>query len=298
MKNKASAVAKIPIIYILSSPRSGSTLLEIMLNGHQEIRSIGEVRRLDEALEEDWFCSCGISISQCGFWQKIESSMENMTETYYDPLSFYKRHLSAIIYPNRQEAQYYALPSYNLFKAILGNTSAKIIVDSSKAHWRLIYLMRSGLFDVKVIHLIRNGKAVLNSRKKVFRRPQVDFNDKTRAQPSWKSSIRWIARNLIAHKISRFIDNGKYSMIFYEDLAKHPENVMRKICKDFGLSYERALIEPEIKDFHHLGGSRWVYQKNGPLRIQYDESWMSQLVRKDEIVFNIVAGWLNRYYGY
>ena len=62
---------KINLICIFCPPKSGSTLLEILLSSHKLITSIGE-RRFDFKK-----CNCEKSLYDCNFWKKISSELSN-----------------------------------------------------------------------------------------------------------------------------------------------------------------------------------------------------------------------------
>ena len=63
--------SKINLISIFCPPKSGSTLLEVLLGSHKLITSIGE-RRFD--LKR---CNCEKSLYDCNFWKKISSKLPN-----------------------------------------------------------------------------------------------------------------------------------------------------------------------------------------------------------------------------
>lgn len=67
------------LILIGSSGHSGSTLLDLMLGSHPLICSAGEMNRLT-LFAEDRVCTCGATVTQCGYWQRVLARIEETTE--------------------------------------------------------------------------------------------------------------------------------------------------------------------------------------------------------------------------
>src|SRR5512139_378397 len=69
---------KTKLLYILAASHSGSTLLSMMLAGHPQIATAGELKLSSRAIGDvtRYRCSCGRFILQCGFWQRIVSEMK------------------------------------------------------------------------------------------------------------------------------------------------------------------------------------------------------------------------------
>ena len=62
----------INLVYIASSGRSGSTLLELILNNFDEVWTVGELNILPwEIKETTQFCGCGQEVKNCGFWSLV-----------------------------------------------------------------------------------------------------------------------------------------------------------------------------------------------------------------------------------
>ena len=62
-------------IYITGRGHSGSTILDILLGNSSQIASVGELlaglSRADQGA-----CSCGATMSDCGFWREVRSRAE------------------------------------------------------------------------------------------------------------------------------------------------------------------------------------------------------------------------------
>jgi len=142
---------KIKLIYILGSGYSGSTILDLLLGSHSEIESLGEFLHYEDVVKNNGICTCWKKINDCSYWQEVRR--------IYSELISNNREM--FLMKNNQ-----ILKDYFMFKAILRHTGKKIIVDSSKRLDRFKLLLKSGLFDIKLVYLIRECEGFMYSAKK------------------------------------------------------------------------------------------------------------------------------------
>ena len=152
--------AKPKIIFIASLSHSGSTLLDLMLNAHPEVVSVGEVKQLSRyarstrARGRRARCTCGAhSLGACPFWSLVGAISESRTgqslnelnvEDYADVTSFDRDNVL-------------------LFSAIAEATNKRYIVNSSKNIVRLELLIANQELDVFPIFLIRGPEGQICS---------------------------------------------------------------------------------------------------------------------------------------
>ena len=64
------------VLYIAGDGRSGSTLLNIALGNHERVLAMGELCNLHRfVLGQSNWCSCGVPVSDCGFWQSVDQRL-------------------------------------------------------------------------------------------------------------------------------------------------------------------------------------------------------------------------------
>ena len=80
------------IIYIAGASHSGSTLLDMMLNAHPEIISVGEVLKLNRikvaktGRVKRTRCSCGsATLLQCEFWSRVNEWIDRPRQILRGP---------------------------------------------------------------------------------------------------------------------------------------------------------------------------------------------------------------------
>ena len=59
------------LIYISGYGRSGSTLLELVLNQEKKIIGLGEISNYNAAVKQNELCSCKERLKTCNFWSPI-----------------------------------------------------------------------------------------------------------------------------------------------------------------------------------------------------------------------------------
>ena len=289
---------KLPVIFITSSGRSGSTLLDLMLAQHSTITSVGEIFDYDKWMENNWSCLCKNPIRECEYWSQVRHVLPGKDQFRIGHLSKRQIRKSLLVRPSPQEAIEYCHHIYKLYEAVLKHSESEFIVDSSKSVQQLLYLLESNLFDTNIIHLIRNGKSVVNSTRKSFVFPES--GKKSRPQSPFYSSTRWLVHNIMRHRLSKQYGRQRYILVRYEDIATEPRREMQRICRKFNLEYEASMSSPSSKNIHTIGGSRWRFTQSlsGTFQIKLDERWKTELSNSDRLVFNLIGGFLNRIYGY
>jgi hypothetical protein len=168
-----------------------------------------------------------------------------------------------------------------LFDCVAAASGARVIVDSSHNRWRLLELDKSAIVDLKVIHVVRDGRALLNSYSRKYKSLQVGFR-------------RWFLPTVMG-LLMRPRVRAPWITVRYEDLARDPDRCLRRICEFTGLEYEPAMIRYWEHEDHSVGGNRMRWQKK-PIRL--DERWRRELGFKTKVLFAFLGGWLNLLYGY
>ncbi|NJL52422.1 MAG: hypothetical protein HC930_09760 [Hydrococcus sp. SU_1_0] len=181
--------SKINLIYIASIGHSGSTLVESILGSHSKIATCGEIHIWPHEISGQGIlpCSCRKSVIECEFWQKMLQTVNPLHQPAPQVHFFREKHnaghtvrlkrlqdftkqeLSADI---NKKIQVYAQNNYDIFKSFVEliqielNAPVDWIVDASKDPYRLAWLARSGLFNLKVLQIVRNPPAFIYSMLK------------------------------------------------------------------------------------------------------------------------------------
>jgi len=298
--------AKIKVIYITGYGRSGSTLLNMLLDIHPQAIGVGEILHLSDYYLRNEPCSCGKEVNNCTVWGSLKKSgahPEKITIpsfSKYWSLYFVKNIFKYLFkLPLSPELEHNAYENKLLFEALLKIfPGKKVIIDSSKNISRLLLLQKSNFFDVKVIHLVRDGKAVLFSRRRPIR-AKIERNRRKLMLGNNRTSFnlvsRWVMLNLFISIISSTFNS--YKRVRYEDICDELEKSLNNIFHFAGLKQIHE-IQSKISQLnsHLVGGNQMRF--NEIREVKYDSEYLEELNLSDRIVFNIIGGPLNKFYGY
>jgi hypothetical protein len=287
---------KIPVIYILSNHRSGSTLLDLILGAHPKIWTLGEAQDLPWVLKEKQVpCGCGQQVEQCEFWKELipdilvhkgrypigyfrdEYFSENKLRSRELRLALFKGLLletltgktlkedtSAIEEYAELNVQYFRI----VWEAAKKQRGEEIrwLVDASKDPNRLYWLQRSQKFDLRVIRLVRDVRGFANS----VTRP------KHNRKMVLLASRRWLVNNIIFILLcrSQFKKDQVFSL-HYKDLANRAASVLEDIGRWLDLEFPKDAHE-HFREYqnHAISGNNMRWQEKG---IHLDEMWKNEL---------------------
>lgn len=255
------------VVFIASSPRSGSTLLESMLCAHSDCVGIGEAfhlvnpkNRLIEDLRGER-CACGELVEECAFWSGTIEQLRDRRDL--EPTDKYRLILSR-------------------FKDFFGPD--KVLIDSSKMLPSLALIHEIPEVDLRVIHLIRDVRAWTVSMQDGYRRnPEYGLTNLIRRR-GWKGLFRYFMHNRLyafhdwywtQRKIDKFVRAEKVPAfrIGYEELCFDPEASIKDISDFLGLGFEESMLSLEATHSHNVFGNRMRFQPGKQKRITYDHRW-------------------------
>lgn len=326
----AKAMIGQKLVYIAGPGHSGSTLLDMLLGGHSQISSLGEIHRFYLSMNRSTRphrCDCGSILTECPFWKEIILGLTERTGKTVDEIrsSFYttdpayldrpddglvlarpsvpKRYpldlgrLIAGLAPNwvyRMAA--YCNARVSLYRRIARNShllfdvarkvaGTPVIVDSTKNPIRLraLYLERPA--EVKVIYLIRDGRAVTHSRMK---RENVGMGDAAKV---------WVAEHRKQRIVQRAMSPKNVLTLRYENLCMEPEVQLRMLCYYLDLDFDPNVLTFRENTRHAVGGNPMRFDM-GNRKIQLNEDWREALKESELEEFERVGGSLNRALGY
>lgn len=303
------------LIYIGGSGRSGSTLLDMLLSNHPDIQSVGEIHRLNlYARDINERCTCGESILDCSFWQKVEKEFCKINGLAYghgkylkncemmirpSDLSSIERTLenilliflplpqiyNTLIFKISQNHYNSVENSLKWYDAIRNVSNATTIVDSTKdpRRMKMLYLADPEIFHL--IYMIRDGRAVTASAMKRERIPMLN------AAKTWVNSHRRFQLAMSG------IPSNKIIKVQYEKMCNKPDAEFDRISDFLRISPNFGSFEIIKTKSHNIGGNPMRFRKS-ETTIKLDNKWMTQLSENDLGEFERVAGRMNRKLGY
>jgi hypothetical protein len=222
------------VVYVGSWSRSGSTLLDLMLGSIPRFVSVGEVRFLwDRGLIEGQLCGCGVPVPACPFWRAVLDEAFG-PDGHPDPTEMRALRqrvggLARLPYtagPWRPAGLSRDLRTFRevlgrLYRAIGRVAEAAVVVDSSKyaAYGRVLAGTRG--LDVRLVHLVRDSRAVAYSWTRTKRLLEVPDEERFMpVHPAWRSAAYWALENVALELVRPAA--ARSALLRYDDLTERP----------------------------------------------------------------------------
>ncbi len=282
---------QVRVLYVGSWSRSGSTLLDLMLGQIPGFASVGELRYLwDRGLGERQLCGCGAPVPDCPFWRAVlqeafggadrvdAAAMLALQRRVDDPAR-----VPWLLAPWRPPGFQRDLRAYRevlgrLYRAVRAVSGSSVLVDSSKyAAYGGILAGVPGL-DLRVLHLVRDSRAVAHSWTRRKGRPEVSTEE--RYMPvfgPWRSAVFWGLENIALDLLRGSF--RRYHVLRYEDLTSRPEAVLSAALERIGIQADVSFLRDGrlTLGVNHTMAGNPVRFEQGEVPIRPDVEWQSRL---------------------
>lgn len=306
----AETAANTKVICIASTARSGSTLLHSLLAQLPGAFGAGELCFLwDLGVQQNWLCTCGRPFRECPTWIYIlrEAYGAEAIDAAADRClrlrrAVRDRHTMLISLPGGRTAagrriEGYATELSRLLETIVKTQRCRIVIDSSKYASQAFALSRLPQFDVRIIHLVRDPRAVAYSQLT----PKFD-RGQGRMMRRWsplKASRDWLVTNHLIEQTAAS-EGVRYLRLRYEKFVADPEAAMHCIARFIEEEEAKHLVHgalAEQKPNHGVSGNPIRFQ-TGSVRIAPDMRWRRDMRARDKAICTILALPLAHRYGY
>jgi hypothetical protein len=274
------------LLYVFGSGRSGSTLVTMLLGGHPQILALGElstlVTRSDPTAapfrDDDAF---GPKVRH--FWQGVRECYESTGQSWASLDLTHPRLRQAVGWsPGRIDA--WARRTQLVIECARQQAPMPVVVDSTKEPARVLLLARSGLFRLRVLHLMRDGRAVAQSYVRRWNR--------------FGAGVRnWMLASVTAPALRRHVGRHRWLRLRYEYFAQDPVGALTTITNFVGLRYDPVMLKFHSYPYLGLRGNPNV-RGGAEEVIRLDERWRTEMTAARRAAFGVVGGWLNKLYGY
>lgn len=295
------------LVSLLANWCSGATLFTILLDAHSQIVSNGESLPFSEDDEDRYDCSCGKYIDECEFYSAAAGHMRLPDSSEWDRSLFaqvpklskipvFRSFLQAWMFEgNLRNRIIDAVPSYRetmkrfldaqlrFFENARRLAGATIYLDGTKSTRRAQLFARDGRSEMKVIHMIRDGRGFSRSYLR-------GWGHETRnvATPAhlWLHYIREV------DKFAKAYPSVPLLTVRYEDLCRSTAETMKSVYRFLEVPYEE--VDRENLHTTHLLGNTMRRRFDGNIR--EDTSWKTELDgRTQRRITSIMESGLSRY---
>lgn len=245
------------VLFIAGLTHSGTTLLDILLGRSATLVGLGEIvplLRSEKAKlqEEDRRCSCGQVIPDCPFWSRVALEQRLLGDS-----SFESRYVSLL----------------DTFHDVFG--AGRIPVDSSKSMQALEAVTSVPDLEVKIIHMLRDVRGWVVSRRDLDARQKVSFWQRN----AFARFLIWYFGNKRVMKFTKVRNLSRVSL-GYESLVFDPDATVSSLLRDLAIEDEIVLDSDSSSQSHVILGNQ-MRLGSGKNRITYDYRW---LIRRDWIL--------------
>lgn len=276
------------LAFVMAASHSGSTLLAMLLGSHPQATTIGDTAGTSQRKDLDYRCSCGLQARMCPFWLRVRDQMASQgfgldigdfgTRFEYPQSRFVNRVLGAehrgpvleairdgvlrLSLGWQREFQAIAERNVALMRTVIELCNSEVLIDSSKVPQRLKFLLRIPELDVKVIHLVRDGRGVAHTCIR---------------DEGWsaeKSAFEWRRGIMAEENLLARLDREKWAQVRYEDLCSNPRVELERLCTFLGIDPARVNLDFRSTGLH-VFGNKMRLSSDGTVRL--DDRWRTEL---------------------
>ncbi len=325
------------VVYLGGLGRSGSTLLERLLGEIPGIAACGEIVHLwQRGVAENERCGCGLEFAACDFWKQVGKEAfggwdtfdtarighlkDTVDRTRLIPRLSRRTGLSqrlALPPHLRSDLAEYAGYYLSLYRAIADASGCDALVDSSKHASLAFCLSRCEEIDLRVIHMVRDSRAVAYSWTIKVARPEAGAagppgrllaSGSSRYMTTYSpvsAAGHWNAQNGALQLLAR--RGTPVLRVRYEDLVDAPEQTLRRVATFAGapagslslpfLHTEGDSCYAELTKAHTASGNPMRFA-TGKVAIRGDDRWRAAMPDKDRRTVTALTLPLLSRYGY
>ena len=293
--------------FMLSNWYSGATLLALIISRHSEIECNGETFPFGSGDRKRYDCTCGEYLDACEFYRTACSHMWSAETDDWDrsvfcriPVISRKAVVGRLLQSTRTvptllRAMAIQAPSHRrrqrefvdahmrFYDQALEYTGRSVYMDGTKSIRRAEMFLDNTSGRLRVVHLVRDGRAFANSFRK---NRHMDNTALPQAAKLW---------NLYIGRVDQFqsrSDRVEVLTLRYEDLCRTPDSFLNDLFTFLDVPFEDVLSAPR-SDAHVLGNRMRREFSNV---IQEDESWKQEIdASGQDMLSQMMHGGLSRF---
>lgn len=271
-----AASAPVRVVYLIGAGHCGSTLLDICLDAHPQVMGLGEITTLDPgnpAPADDPAWSRAAELFRAREGRAIE------TVRFAPP----ERRVTTLL-TNTPPSREWQEENLAALRALADGSGTACLADSSKEWQRLLALANTPGVDLRVIHIVRDARGVINSYRRKY--------------GSWRHGYRRLMKiDLSALFLqARRIPQARWHRVRYEDLAARPEETLRGVSAFLDLPFDPMMLAPDPKGYSGIGGNRMRNRRFEGFSL--DDGWRRKLSRAAAFTTHLMSLPHNLRHGY
>jgi len=235
------------LIFIGGAPRSGTSLIQKILDNHSTVYAGPEFDHLHAI---------------CNLYDSMLGGIENKRQVAYYTKNPLKESFKQLIYSNLVN---------NLEKKDITHVSDKTPMNA------LVFDRIKELFPKsKFIFIIRDPRAILYSMKKVYKRA-LKYGDNVGVGFNTLKDLRSIKSYIQSGQDFFFDNQNSCTIIHYEELINAPKQTIKDLCITLGLQFQPNMLQT----YNENDTSKILKTKT--IRSWYDEKLYNRKIDKDSL---------------
>lgn len=252
LRHRLTSRELFPVPFIVGSPRSGTTLLRLMLDSHPELAippetgflpAVRDLKERGEALRERFFEAIVTFPANAPAWDDFQISAE----------TFQARLAAVRPFTAASGVRLF----YRMYAARFGKPRWGDKTPLYSHHLRAIQEM---LPEARFIHLVRDGRDAAVSLREHWFSPGRDIAVQA---TFWRDNLLAARREGAACR--HFLE------VRFEDLVRNPEAVLREICDFISLDFRPEMLRHDERASRRLEEHGARYAADGSLVVSRDD---------------------------
>ena len=273
-------------IFVVGSGRSGTTLLQLMLNAHPAIAVAGELHFFDQILElRKRVPDLGTRAQIDELFKLLPSLAGFRYLADFEPVLAVSR--DRMIAADRPS---YELLYRSLLEGFCSQQGARRFGEKTTVNLRYLEPLVRLFPNARIIHIVRDPRAAVASRLKV---PWASDDVVTNAL-KWKLEVS-CGR---AFAEQRDLADGRFFEIRYEEVVAEPAAALRRVCDFVGEPYDGRMLDYHTSASAYVASEPWKSGTTKPVYASSLDSWRSDLSEPQVFLIELIAGAEMAHYGY
>jgi hypothetical protein len=272
-----------PLVFIVGCARSGTTLLQRIVDAHPQIAITPEMHWITHYFRDKkkWLSPTGRGVTR----EQVASMIENTKR--FSQFEFSRQDFEALV-PSHEPVPYATFLN-GIFALYKRNRGKPLVGNKTPAYVRRLPILHGIWPEAKFVHIIRDGRDVCLSVVNWYHADRTAGRYSTWAEDPVSTTALWWKRKVrLGRQGGGSLAPGLYYEMCYEHLVNRPEETCTKLCGFLGIRYEEKMLrfhEGRTKTKPGLDAKKaWLPITPG-LR-----NWRTQMPPTDIERFEAVAG--------
>jgi hypothetical protein len=266
-------VVRPKVLLLAGFPNSGTTIASYIIGQHPDVFMGGELASFpSKQLKAGKQCSCGSAAATCCFWRSVATRVGASTD--------------------RPRASRMAA----VYRAIASESGAAVIVDVAHDLHSVADAVGAAGVDLRLVHLRRQGLAVLNSRMRRASWPgrELPPGPGPRLKRAFGHVIRWRAYDSSVDHICQGLGEQRAITVSYAALCNQPATGLQAIGRLAGLDFTEigsrlAAGQPLTLPPHMIRGNPGLKAQR-TIRLASDDAFAVELTLLDRFAYLAASG--------